>query len=248
MSKRSIRSGYAHVPSQALLEGGTLRRPAIGRTARQALLLGTALGCSIAVFSLGAPGTARAADECGGPTVVAGVDQVTCGSGSFPTGITYIDSSGNPIFVTLQSGVTSEPVGVTVGNTGSNAYTSVVVDAGATVIDTSGTGLDAYTTGGGNVYVRNYGEVFGENIGINASATSGNVYVRNDYIAFSSGTQISAVTGGGNVEVHSNAYMDVLTTVNPGVMTASILVRGFGGHVSVRHADAVGVSTSPRVM
>jgi hypothetical protein len=66
-----------------------------GAAARAALLIATALGCSLSVFVAAAPEAAFAASDCGGATTVsAGQDKVTCtGAGNpYPNGIFFQDT------------------------------------------------------------------------------------------------------------------------------------------------------------
>ena len=167
-------------------------------------MLGTALGCSIAVFSLGAPGTAWAVNECGVLGAVGGVDQpanTPCLPGNYPSGITYNDPGPNPVMVTLGSG--ADPIGgVFVEDQGAGAYARVTVDLGAKVY---GSGVGAYTTGGGNVFVNAYGTVYGNANGIFAAAINGgNVYVDNTNQILAAGNLINARTSGGSFQVYSS--------------------------------------------
>ena len=98
--------------------------PARGGLRRSALMLGTALGCSIAVLAAGTPGQVWAADECGPAVAVGGTASVTCGpSTDYPTGITYVAPPLSNIIVTLDSGVTVEnPAGQGVTVSGQTGY------------------------------------------------------------------------------------------------------------------------------
>ncbi|HWE45059.1 MAG TPA: hypothetical protein VG407_03440, partial [Caulobacteraceae bacterium] len=229
MSTRSIRSGYAQFQSQA--GGAALRHEATGRAARQALLLGTALGCSIAVFSLAAPQQAWATNECGSVTTVSGVDVATCAPGTYPSGITYTDSSGNPIVITLGSG--ADPTGaggVFVENTAPGAYAGIVIDAGSDINVFATPAAAVYTTGGGTAYVKNYGQAWG---GIYADAIGGGkVYVSNAGDVLSSGNMIKAKSSGGNVEVYS-VYLGESTTYSGTTNAINLYaVNGTGDTVS----------------
>jgi uncharacterized protein YhjY with autotransporter beta-barrel domain len=141
-----------------------IRPPRPRNLARSALLIGTALGCSIAVFSLGAPRQAWAADECGAPTTSGSIDSVECtpAGNIYPGGITYIDTTHN-LTVVLDPGVIAQSSAgtnaVTVGATGAGAYAKVT-DSGTSI----GTGnfkdgIYAYTSGGGDVTINNAAEV-----------------------------------------------------------------------------------------
>ena len=108
-----------------------------GSVARSALMLGTALGCSIAVFTLGAPGQAWAVNECGPVATSGGVDTATCmrAGNPYPSGITYSDGSGNGLVVVLDplTSVNANGNGVFANNTG-GAYTGVILDSNTSVI------------------------------------------------------------------------------------------------------------------
>ncbi len=195
MTKRVSRTSPSSVAATAF----TLKRS--GAATRAGLLLGTALGCSIAVFSLGAPGTAWATNECGPLVASGGVDQVTCAPGGYPSGITYVDNSGNPVVVTLGSG--ADPVatnGVFLENQAANAYASVLIDAGST-INATNVGVGAYTSAGGNVFITNSGTVFGNSIGLYGDAINGgSVYITN-FGSVSGANSIKATTSDGNVGI-----------------------------------------------
>ncbi len=245
MSKRVSRTS----PSSAAAEF-VLKRS--GKLSRAGLLLGTALGCSIAVFSLGAPGTAWA----GCTTVtVSGVDQVTCSAGGYPSGIVFTDNSGNAQSVTLASGVDTSGAtdGVFAWNQAANAYSSVIAQSGAIVIGAND-GIENYTTAGGNVYVKNYGFVSGGNRGIYADAVlGGNVYVVDDGTVLADNTLISAKANGGNIGVYSDGSIgeaisgDSGTTVDISTYAVSgasdVVVKG-GVSLISENGYAVGISTA----
>ncbi|HEY3811651.1 MAG TPA: hypothetical protein VGL66_00370, partial [Caulobacteraceae bacterium] len=197
MSKRALRSSQ---DSAAAAEEFTLSRNA--KLTRTGLLLGTALGCSIAVFSLSAPSTAWAVNECGPLVASGGVDKVTCAPGAYPSGITYTDTGGNPVVVTLGPGADpTDPVFVE--NTAPGAYAGVVTYAGST-ITTSGTALGVYTSAGGDVFADTSGKTYGGTNGIFADAlATGNVEVANFNQIEALGNVINARTTGGNVGVYT---------------------------------------------
>ena len=98
---------------------GTEFRPARAVSAsRAALLFGTALGCSIAVFAASAPTKAFAADECGPNDP--GADTNTCTPGAYPT-IEYL--GGDDLTVVLP-GPSTVADGVVQTGTGSQTFTA----------------------------------------------------------------------------------------------------------------------------
>ena len=133
------------------------------RLARSALFLSTALGCSIAVFSLGAPQQAWAANECGPPAIVGGVDIATCtgASNPYPSGITYSDGSGRDLLVVLDNLTTVNTAGDGVfANNTAGGYTGG--DCRCRLPVTGVKGIAAYNTSTGSVFVENFGNVSGE--------------------------------------------------------------------------------------
>ena len=135
---------------------------------RGALFLGTALGCSIAVFAAGAPGTANA-QTCT-PVVSGGVDTVTCTPGSYPTGISFTDPS-NPVIVNVPTGVTvnGPQTGVFAAGEG-GTYTDINIAAGSTVSGVTG----VYSANfGGEAFVSNGASVNASFVGIRADTIYG---------------------------------------------------------------------------
>ena len=224
MSKRVSRTSQSSAAAEFVLtRSGTLSRT-------RSAILGTALGCSIAVFSLGAPGTAWATNECGPLVASGGVDQVTCTPGTYPSGITYNDNSGNPVVVTLGSGVDPGSAGgVFLENQAPGAYAGIIIDAGASVNVFATAGAAAYTSGGCTAFVTNFGFVAGDADALYADAINGgNVYVTNDGNILSPGNMINAKSSDGDVEVF---------TVNLGESTTA---AGTTAGVRLYAADGTG--------
>src|ERR1700761_2011594 len=71
---------------------------------RGALLLGTALGCSIAILGVSAPGAAHAATGVCTPVIAGGLATTTCTAGTYPTGINISDVA-NDLTVTVNGTV-----------------------------------------------------------------------------------------------------------------------------------------------
>ena len=145
--------------------------------ARNALLVSTALGCSIAI-SVATPGKALAANECGVGTPVGGVTQVTCSAASYPSGITYVNS-GSILQVTVTPSVSEvDGFGISLTN-----------DEAAALYN--------------NAYVRLY-NVTGTHAGLYVNATSGDAYILNHADTFVKGfgagsidTGLEAISGYG---------------------------------------------------
>ena len=210
----------------------TLTGRARARRSRAALLLGTALGCSIAVFSLSTPERAWAADECGPLTVSGGVDQATCtpANNPYPSGIIYNDTSGNPVNVQLGSGVQVTTVGsVFVMNQAAGAYALLGVTDSA--ITTGGDGLEVYTSGGGNVTVdMTGGSITSGATGVHIEALAGG-----DVLAEVDPLNSISVSGGGNVSgltaytSSGNSYIHL----TGGVVTTSAGANAYGIHAYI---------------
>lgn len=223
---------------------------------RPSLMLGTALGCSIAIMA-GAPGTAWAGDECGddiGGTITC---TATSGVGNpYPNGIGYVGDAGEDITVVL-SGAPGSAVnvdsggfnGVTVINVG-GYDADLVIESGATVVSTAnGVRARGYATGS-DAYVYNAGSVTGGTRGEFASASNASATVIN--------TGSVAVIGASNgqgvaIGVQANSYgvLGVSTVSNTGLVTvtgaSNDITRGLeagatAGTASIYNAGAVDVS------
>ena len=125
--------------------GGQVR----GGRSRNALLVGTALGASILVFSLAQPGTARADNECGLITVGSNDIAVCSPAGNtYPNGITYTDSSGNALSLIIEPGVIDTDLDTAMAVYALNtAGDAVIVAYSGDLISGSGHGLFAVTQG-----------------------------------------------------------------------------------------------------
>ena len=143
------------------------------RMPRTALLLGTALGCSIAIAAAGAPNAAWAANECGGVVNSAGTDTATCVAGDYPNGISYVEGGTNNIVVIHDGGVTDETSGL--GQRGENAtgatnYDVSVTTASGDVVTSNYNGLYALTSGTGNASMVNGADVSAYGRGLTVAA------------------------------------------------------------------------------
>ena len=152
------------------------------RMPRTALLLGTALGCSIAVLALGAPNAAWAANECGAVVNSAGTDTATCVAGNYPNGISYTEGGTNNLTVIVDSGVTIETTtafdGVFVD--GAANYNASLTTAAGDTITATYNGEAVFASGTGNAYLDNGADVSAYGRGLNAFASgTGNVSIIN---------------------------------------------------------------------
>ncbi len=144
MSKRAPRATFSN--SIAGFEPGGQGR---GGRSRHALLVGTALGASILVFSLAQPGTARADNECGLITVGSNDIAVCSPAGNtYPNGITYTDSGGNALSLIIEPGVVDTDLNTAMAVYALNtAGDAVIVAYSGDLISGSGHGLFAVTQG-----------------------------------------------------------------------------------------------------
>ncbi len=220
---------------------------------RSALFLSTALGCSIAVFTLGAPQQAWAANECGPTAIVNGVDTVTCtgASNPYPSGILYSDASGRGLVVVLDNltVVNTAGEGVFANNT-AGGYTGVTINSGASV--TGGAiGIAAYNTSAGSAFVDNYGSVSGGTFGILSETTgAGDVSVTNVGQVSSGADGIFAFAHDGNVGILTTGI-----SISTNTITASaVYAKAYHGsdqtvsvgNIYVKNAsgDAFGIDTA----
>lgn len=225
--------------------------------ASRALLLGTALGCSIAVFAATAPAYA-ANDACGAVTRNTGPnnpDTVTCTSSgnSYTSGISYDQQSSNPasgtpndLTVVLQGGATP----VTVSSSGNgvlvtnwSGYSATVVsNAGVSVTSASGfTGIYAGSNGA-TTTIQNDGSVSAGSVGILANNQgSGTASIQNT-------GSVTAVTVGLQANTTSSNAVGVSIT-NSGALsvdnansTATGIQAGFTeGTAAVVNSGAITV-------
>jgi uncharacterized protein YhjY with autotransporter beta-barrel domain len=162
-----------------------ISQPKVRDLSRGALMLGTALGCSIAVFAAGAPGTAHAT-SCT-TSIVAGLDTVTCTSAGnpYPTGISVTDLANNLTLV-LNSGVVVHDEVFAEGKAG--GVTTITVSSGDTITTTAGeNGIVAWDSGAAN---------------INNGATV-NAYSRGLWVFTGGPTGDGNITNSGNITVNS---------------------------------------------
>jgi hypothetical protein len=112
---RSAETSLSHKGFAALGRRGVL--------SRTGLLLGTALGCSLAIAAAGAPGAAWAANDCGPLTTVGTLDSATCTAAAnpYPAGITYTDADGLDLLVILKGAEVSAPIVVSNASAGEYA-------------------------------------------------------------------------------------------------------------------------------
>jgi uncharacterized protein YhjY with autotransporter beta-barrel domain len=217
MSKRTSHS-YPHVGADAFAPAHSIER------ARGALLAGTALGVSVLVLAA-APETAFAANECGALTTSGTVDSITCHTGSFPSGITYVDPTGNDLTVVLAgtSITTSTNIGLIVGNTGATGNVSLS-NTGNVNITGIGDGIDAYSTHGSvTINLTGTGSI---------KATSATT--KSYGVLVNAGTT-GAVSITGNVSSYSgaNAYaVDVKTVGDNSVLLSGAVTAVSSGSVS----------------
>ena len=123
--------------------------------ARFSLMLGTALGCSIAIGMTAAPGKALAADECGAETGN-GLAICTAAGNPYPTGIDYTASAGEDISVVLTG---TPPIAA--------VHVVAVANDGVTAVNPN-VGFDAY------IYAEAGATVSADYDGVYASAAAGN--------------------------------------------------------------------------
>jgi hypothetical protein len=229
------------------------------RFQRNALLLGTALGCSIAVAGL-AP-AAWAANECGPVVNNAGTDTATCVAGDYPGGISYTETGTNNLSVILDGGVTVETNGP--GERGVNAIGAANYDVGVTtasgdVITSNYNGVYALTSGTGNASMVNGADVSAYGRGLLADAlgtgdvslvNTGNITV-GDALYSTYAVGILAVAEGGNGYVNNSGAVNVTdTTGGPayGIVTAVAgnLTEFNSGAITVTSTgDAYGITNS----
>ena len=199
--------------------------PRARNVSRAALLLGSALGVSIAVMTVGAPDRAWAANECGAVVSTPGQDTATCtpAGNTYPSGITYIEANPVDLSVILDTGVvvsTTTNTGVlAIGSTGFDA--SIYTEAGVSVTS-SFNGLYARSDAG-YASATNVGDV-----------TAG----LNGIVAFASTTGNATASNGGNVTVTSAVY-----NVNGMIAQAN---DGNAGVVNTGNVTVGGVSNSNR--
>jgi uncharacterized protein YhjY with autotransporter beta-barrel domain len=211
MSKRVSRTFVAATGLRSLVPAGA------SEVSRAALLLGTALGCSIAIAGVAAPGVALAANECGPVSPSGTTDTATCAANTdYPGGIIYADGSTNTLLVQLQSGVTVEdPTGPGVFAINYGGGQVEVDTAAGGAITVYGDGIDAYATGQ-NVTINNNDSIssgarglYGYGIG------GGDVTINNTGSIYSNGANGQAVgifayaVLGGNAEVVSSGPITI---------------------------------------
>ena len=194
------------------------------RMPRTALLLGTALGCSIAVVALGAPNAAWAANECGAVVNSVGTDTATCVAGNYPGGISYTEGGTNNLTVILDGGVTVETAAP--GERGVNAigatnYNVDVSTASGDVITSSYNGLYAVTSGTGNASVDNGADITAYGRGLLAAAqgtgdvsitNTGNITVKGAYLGGYAAGIIVEADGGGAGYLNNSGAISVTNT------------------------------------
>ncbi|HWE48045.1 MAG TPA: hypothetical protein VG407_18655, partial [Caulobacteraceae bacterium] len=234
MSKRVSRTSL----SSAAAADFVLKRS--GDLSRTGLLLGTALGCSIAVFSLAAPGAAWATGTCTPATSFFGADQSICGPGDYPSGITFTDGNTVGSVVVLQPGAdpgsdSALTNGVFVENT-STGYGAAFIYAGSTTT-VSGVGVGVYTAGGGAAIIRNYGYVSGQVRGLYGDAINGGDIRIYNYGVVIGGKAIEAVTSSGNTSIRSDGIYEV----GGGDVTVISAVADFGTNNTIVYG-AIGLS------
>jgi outer membrane autotransporter protein len=226
------------------------------------MLMGTALGCSIAI--LAAP--ALAADECGAITRnVGSPDTVTCTSAgnTYPSGISYNQQDAPPLApppndltVTLNSGVVvnSSGNGVLVVNTSGAGHSAAIYNNNGGTVTAVATGLYAFASGPGLAKIVNTGSIGAGDIGLHGyNAGTGGVSLTNagaisisgvgDNATYSTGI-LAGYTAGAATVVNSGAI--TITTAKPvavGIGTDSIgaasVTNNVGGAIVINGAGAV---------
>jgi hypothetical protein len=212
-------------------------RARLASVARPSLMVGTALGCSIAIMAA-APGQAWAADECGPD--VAGVATCTAAGNPYPSGINYTGDAGEDITL-----VVDDSAGAVVINSGgvygvnvfssANHNASITIDEGVTVTTTAGGAVARIGSGIGSTNVVNNGALHVGARGVfsyssqNASVTNnGDITVDGSLTGFALASGIQAYT--------SNVGYDA-TVIHSGTIT---VVGGANDRARGVEVDAAG--------
>ncbi|HEY3812304.1 MAG TPA: hypothetical protein VGL66_03690 [Caulobacteraceae bacterium] len=223
------------------------------RLPRTALLLGTALGCSIAVVALGAPNAAWAANECGAVVNSAGTDTATCTSAgnTYPGGITYIEGGLNNLSVVLDSGVvvtTTTNDGVVAQ--GATNYDVSITTASGDTITSSLNGVYAVTSGTGDAAVTNGADVSAYGRGLTAIAqgsgdasvvNTGNITVKDELFSDYAAAIVAGALGGGDVYVNNSGALNVTNTVGYAV---GIYGATAGGDVTIFNSGDMSITAA----
>ena len=194
-------------------------------------MVGTALGCSIAIMAAG-PGTAWAGDECGDDVGGAITCTATSGVGNpYPGGIVYFGDAGEDITVVVDGTVavnSGGSTGVFVGtSTGNDA--NVFVDDGATITTTgSGIRMFGYVTGS-DAYAYNAGDI---TAGIRGMLTQVNNADATTYNAGS--VTVNGGSNGSNVAIGVQANATGVSGVAAVMNTGDVTVNGSAGDAFTR--------------
>lgn len=238
-----------------------------GARTRSALLLASALGCTLSIFVTATPAAAlpTAGNECGPVTVNGAAGSVTCnatsGTGNtYPNGITYTATQPVDLTVVLQGGTTgavnviASGTGVTVNGYADHAAT-VTTYAGAKVTGAAD-GIDVHAYGTGLASINNAATVTAVDRGLWAHNQTGDASVVNtgaitigtgaaNYaigIVAGNANGTATVTNSGAITVNTGAtYAYGVATAANGAQTIN---NNAGGAISVTGAGfTVGLQT-----
>ena len=216
---------------------------------RNTLMLGTALGFSIAIAAAAAPGTAFALNECG--VNVGGDPDAVCtpGGNPYPTGVTYVGVPGEDLTVVIEDDVVINTVGADVNGVsayGAVGYDVEIVGDSEATVDATGDGM--LTVGWYDSTITNGADVTAGIRGLFAYSYFGDAVVTNtgDIVADGNGTP--AFTAG----IVANSLFYDTTIVNTGDITVYSVTDAFnfgvlaaaGEDVSVTNSGAIDIDAS----